>query len=400
MSTDPTYRIEPCLLDEIPAALADVIAELSQASADLGARLHPVSAASLADLVRVMNCYYSNLIEGHNTRPRDIQRALEDDLDGNATRRDLQLEARAHIRVQREIDMLSANGTYGEPASCERIRWLHRQFYADAPTAFLRVAHADGEYEMVPGEFRSEPRHDVAVGRLVPPSSARVQDFMHYFEQRYRFAQLGKASRIVAMAAAHHRLNYIHPFVDGNGRVSRLMSHAMGREAHVGAHGLWSISRGLARGLTDAGEYKRMMDDADSPRRGDLDGRGNLSREALIEFVTWFCRVALDQVLFMRTLFDLPKLEERLAAYVEDALGLSEHAAEIPIAVLRRGEMARGDASRVTGTSERTARAALNALVHTGLLSSETPKGSVRLQFPVSSAEVLFPRLFGAQAIG
>ena len=23
-----------------------------------------------------MNCYYSNLIEGHNTRPRDIERAL------------------------------------------------------------------------------------------------------------------------------------------------------------------------------------------------------------------------------------------------------------------------------------------------------------------------------------
>jgi Fic family protein len=142
-----------------------------------------------------------------------------------------------------------------------------------------------------------------------------------------------------------------------------------------------------------------MMDEADSPRRGDLDGRGSLSREALIEFVTWFCRVALDQVLFMRTLFDLSTLEKRLAAYVEDVLGLPEHAAEIPIEVLRRGEMARGDARRMTGTSERTARAALNALVHAGLLSSESPKTSVRLQFPVSSADVLFPRLFGAQAI-
>lgn len=101
----------------------------------------------------------------------------------------------------------------------------------------------------------------------------------------------------------------------------------------------------------------------------------------------------------MKTLFDLPKLEERLAAYVQDMLGLPEHAAEIPIAILRRGEMARGDARRVTGTSERTARAALNALVHAGLLSSETPKTPVRQPFPVSSTDALFPRLFGAQAI-
>ncbi len=59
------------------------------------------------------------------------------------------------------------------------------------------------------------------------PSSARVGDFMDYFEMRYRFDRMGKASRIMAMAAAHHRLNYIHPFPDGKGRVSRLMSHAM-----------------------------------------------------------------------------------------------------------------------------------------------------------------------------
>src|SRR3954447_17265816 len=106
MSLEPTYRIEPCLLDELPASLVDVIAELTQASAALGARLHPSSAASLAEVVRVMNCYYSNLIEGHNTRPLDIERAMVDDLDADSKRRDLQLEARAHIRVQREVDAL------------------------------------------------------------------------------------------------------------------------------------------------------------------------------------------------------------------------------------------------------------------------------------------------------
>lgn len=398
MSEETTYRIEPCLLDELPAALADVISDLVSSSATLGQRLHPGSAASLAELVRVMNCYYSNLIEGHNTRPREIERALASDFADDSRRRDLQLEARAHIGVQRQIDASYAAGTLGEPASQTSLRALHRAFYSDAPLSMLRIAHAAGDFDMIPGEFRHEPKHDVAVGRHIPPSSERVPMFMEYFERRYRFESLGTAARIVAMAAAHHRLNYIHPFSDGNGRVSRLMSHAMALKAGIGAHGLWSISRGLARGLEDAGEYKRMMDAADTPRRGDLDGRGNLSRQALVEFVQWFCQVALDQLRFMGGLFALENLEPRLDRYVRTTLGASDAAAVLSTEILRRGEMPRGEAARVTGKPDRTASRALNKLVEAGLLTSETPKGPVRLRFSIDSAEELFPRLFPAQA--
>jgi Fic family protein len=80
------YRIEPCFPSTLPTELVDVIAELARISAVLGQRLHPTTAVSLAELVRVMNCYYSNLIEGHNTRPRDIERALAAELDGDEER--------------------------------------------------------------------------------------------------------------------------------------------------------------------------------------------------------------------------------------------------------------------------------------------------------------------------
>ncbi len=116
-----------------------------------------------------------------------------------------------------------------------------------------------------------------------------------------RYIQIAARSasgRIIAIASAHHRLNYIHPFTDGNGRVSRLMSHAMALEAGIGGQGLWSVSRGLARGLSDRGEYKRMMDMADTPRRGDRDGRGNLSEAALKTYCEWFLKVTLDQITF------------------------------------------------------------------------------------------------------
>jgi hypothetical protein len=44
----------------------------------------------------------------------------------------------------------------------------------------------------------------------------------------------------------------------------------MAHTAGIGAYGLWSVSRGLARGLESRGEYKGMMDYADTPRQSDL----------------------------------------------------------------------------------------------------------------------------------
>ncbi|HUJ03289.1 MAG TPA: Fic family protein, partial [Rhizomicrobium sp.] len=391
-SIESPARIEPARLEEAPEVVADIIAEIASASAALGRTLHPQTAANLADLVRIMNTYYSNLIEGHNTRPRDIERALAHDLDRNEERRNLQLEAAAHVRVQREIDNMAAERRLPEPASREFIRRLHREFYRDAPEAMLRIGEGRRAFLMTPGEWRSDAGQDVAVGRHVPPSSERIGDFMRYFEDRYRLEPLGKAARILAIPAAHHRFNYIHPFPDGNGRVSRLMSHAMALYAGIGAHGLWSISRGLSRGLQSRTEYKQMMDLADTPRQGDLDGRGNLSQRALGEFTLWFLKVCLDQITFMSGLFEIDTLAQRLRALVERNETLKPQAARLLEEALIRGEIERGDASRITGLPERTARRVLNDTVDAGLLGSESPKGPVSLRFPSDSLETLFPQ--------
>jgi Fic family protein len=366
--------IEPCLLDEAGTELLDLVAGLSSASAALGARLHPRVAASLADAMRIVNCYYSNLIEGHHTPPREIEAALAGRLDDSEERRNLQLEARAHIRLQREIDRRHAAGDAPEPGSMAFIRWLHAEFYRDAPSAMLMVRSNDREQRMKPGDFRARAEEEVSVGRHLPPSPGYVSSFMAHFEERYRFARLGSGSRIMAIAAAHHRFNYIHPFLDGNGRVSRLMSHAMALQAGVGAHGLWSVSRGLARGLESRGDYKRMMDHADIPRQGDLDGRGNLSRRALSDFTAWFLRVCLDQVNFMASLFALETLIDRLRLYAERR-GWRPEASLLLERVLQQGEMPRGEAARVTALSERGARDLLASLVADGILGSDTLKG-------------------------
>jgi len=387
-------RIEPTRLSSIPEKVNDLVSELSTATSALGSRLHTKTAANLADLVRAMNCYYSNLIEGHNTRPRDIERALAGDFDTNENRRNLQIEAAAHIRVQKKIDTLFANDELPEPASPEFIQWLHKEFYLDASEEMLTIKNETSSFFMTPGEWRSLPIHDNEVGRHIPPSSERVVDFMTYFEEKYRFKNLRAGTRILAMASGHHRLNYIHPFPDGNGRVSRLMSHAMGLSAGIGAHGLWSISRGLARGIENRGEYKTKMDYADTPRQGDLDGKGNLSEKALIDFVTWFLTISLDQVEFMSELFDLNKLGSRLQRHVERSDELKSEANNLLQEALLRGEFERGETSRITGLPERTARRVLNSVIDQGLLASGTPKSPVSLKFPSEKLDDLFPKLY------
>lgn len=387
-------RIEPCFFEEqIPASLADLSVDIQREAARLGQGLHPDSAAELADLVRVMNCYYSNLIEGHNTRPRDIERALAG-AELEAETRPLALEARAHVIVQRSIDKMHREGILLRPTSVAFLTWVHKAFYDEMPEEFRRIEHPDGSTEpIIPGRIRQEGDSEVVVGRHLPPSSGRVAAFMDHFDKRFQIAARSASGRIIAIASAHHRLNYIHPFPDGNGRVSRLMSHAMALEAGIGGQGLWSVSRGLARGLTDRGEYKRMMDMADSPRRGDRDGRGNLSEAALKTYCEWFLKVALDQITFSAKLFDLGGLEKRYRRLVEDTVD-DKRAADLISAVLRYGTLERGEAQIVLKTSERTARNTLSKLTSVGYLSSASPKTPVRLAFPLDYRERLFPNLF------
>jgi Fic family protein len=400
-------RIEPARVEAPTGELLDLVAEVAARSSALGSNLHPRTADNLASLVRVMNTYYSNLIEGHHTQPREIERALKGIADDDA-KRDLLIEAVAHVRLQTRIDADAAADALPDPANLEFIRWLHREFYDGATNSMLTIKGEGRSFVMVPGEWRSLPIHDVAVGDHVPPSSERVADFMAYFRRRFAFEPgpgdrmlavgPGKAARILAMATAHHRFNYIHPFPDGNGRVSRLMTHAMAQKAGIGACGLWSVSRGLARGLA-AGpegreEYKRNMAFADRARQGARDGRGNLSLSALVFFSIWFLNVCLDQLDFMAALFDLGTLGKRLERLVARSEDLPPESLNLLLEALVRGEFERGEIVRITGMPERSARRVLKALTERGLLASSTEKGPVSLRFPSDTLEILFPRLY------
>ena len=370
--------------------LTDLAVELVAKASYLAGQVQPAVRESIGELVRSMNCYYSNLIEGHDTRPREIDAALANDYSPDPERRILQLEAKAHIEVQRLIDY--GDAPVEPPISTTYLRWIHREFCRRMPEELLRVESptTGDQVRVVPGEFRDG---DVQVGSHVAPPAAELERFLSRFEAAYDTSRLSTPRTIIAIAAAHHRFLWIHPFFDGNGRVARLMAHAMLLRCGVGS-GVWSVARGLARNSV---LYKAGLANADAPRQGDYDGRGALSATQLEEFCAFFLRVCIDQVEFMESLLQPGELLRRMKLYADD----EQAAGRLPprsMALLREalltGEVARGQAPSITGYRERRARQILSTLLDKGLLVSKGPRAPVRLGFPLDVVERWFPRLY------
>jgi Fic family protein len=370
--------------------LTDLALELVQRSAGFRRSLPESLLSSLATLVRAMNCYYSNLIEGHDTHPVDIQRALRGDYSKDAKKRDLQLEAMAHIAVQQWID---EGGVRGRAVAADSIREIHRRFCEAVPEDLLWVEDAatHERIRVIPGELRTR---DVAVDDHIAISAPAVPRFLGRFEGVY--SRLGKSETILAAPAAHHRLAWIHPFLDGNGRVARLMSHATLLEA-LDTGAVWSVARGLARNVA---AYKSHLAACDMTRRNDLDGRGNLSEEALAEFTRFFLATCLDQVTFMEGLMQPDSLRNRILLWTEEEIRLHRlppKSGAILEAVLYRGELPRADAAGIVGTGDRQARRVVSALIERGVVISASSRAPLRLAFPAALASRWMPGLFPDQ---
>lgn len=367
--------------------LADLALDLTARSTGLRNRLPEGVVSALSDLVRAMNCYYSNLIEGHDTHPVDIERALNEDYSADPEQRDLQLEARAHITVQKWID---EDGLQGNATSADGILEVHRRFCELLPEDLLWVENPDTHERLrvIPGELR---QRDVRVGRHVPVSPGALPRFMQRFEDAY--SGLGRVDSIIAAATAHHRLLWMHPFLDGNGRVARLMSYSMLRDT-LDTGGIWSIARGLAR---NEKAYKGHLAACDLPRRNDLDGRGNLSEEALSGFAKFFLETCIDQVSFMEELVQPDRLRDRILIWVEEEIradNLPPKSGTVLEAVLYRGELPRGDVAGLLGTGERNARRVTSALLDRCVLTSQSPRAPLHLAFPAALASRWMPGLF------
>ncbi|MGH7719993.1 MAG: Fic family protein [Gemmatimonadaceae bacterium] len=396
--------MEP-LLPPSGGKFESVAVGLHREAGALAATAHPVTRMALAKLVRVVNSFHSNLIEGIRTSPAEIEAALKADYSHDAGRAAAQRFAAAHFRVEHAVMTELAANPRAEVTTPAFILRLHRDLYADVPDSERIVRSPSGRTAIViPGAIRDQ---SVIVGRHVAPPADSVMTFLERFHEAYRPDAHTDVGRVVAFAASHHRLAWIHPFLDGNGRVTRLMSTAYSRRIQLDANGLWSIARGFARYRS---EYYAALAAADEPRRSDVDGRGQLSLSALEAWCEFVVRVALDQILYMRSLLRPDSLVDRLRGYVayQAARGgrrgggggrrWRDEAGDLLAALVARGTLTRAEALRYLPGKERTAREALSVLLTDGILEADSHRAPVRLGFPPHAAQVLFTDLMTSPA--
>ncbi len=393
---DSPHQFEPLLPDQAKMApLLERASDLTRAATALGSAAAAAAQLELRGLLRAMNSYYSNRIEGEHTRPSDIDRALQQDFSANADLARKQRLALAHIHTEQACENeLSARQARGEDVarwlySSVALVWLHKQLFSPLPAQDLTLS--DGSL-MAPGRLR---RRQVAVGQHEAPTAAALPQFLARWSQVYGAVRRGEES-VVALAASHHRLAWMHPFLDGNGRVARLHTHLLLHAMGL-TNGLWSPLRGYAR---SEARYKALLQAADEHRRGDLDGRGNLSQAALVDWVHYTLDTCIDQIQFMAQLLDVRAMRERIAAALAfeaqaTKTGVRQEAlAPLHYLFATQGELSRAEFKTMCGLGERTATEALSALLREGFLASDTPYGKLRFAVPRHALRFYFPALW------
>lgn len=397
--------ITPYQIAKTPGELHDMCTDVYKLSASLEASVRPGLKQALSTLLLFVNSYYSNKVEGNPTKPIDVikaQRALglPSDEAGSDKAQHAITEILAHAQAQMYLSAHPPSAS--TVVSGEFIRAIHNAFFCHLSEAQRRLVHPDtGQvHVVVPGELRTT---GVAVGHHVAPEYEGLNGYLDWFAKAYRLDWVHGNNRLLAAAAAHHRLLWIHPFLDGNGRVSRLFTDLYLHLAGVEANGLWSMSRGFSRNI-DA--YKAALALADQPRQASSDGRGVLSDRGLLAFQRYFLQTCMDQIGYMNSLLDMPAFDKRLHAYVSMRVsgGAVDTGGELlPIwrpqtqalltAVINQPAVKRTDVPAITGLGDTMSRQLVNQLIQEGWLMGEAKQPLV-LQIPFDGISFLFPHLW------
>lgn len=373
---------------EVDQLIVDVIAS----SATLGKGIHPLILEEVARFMTKVNSYYTNAMEGNPSKLQDIEAALNKKFSRQEAARNFQMEHVAHIQVQQA--MISRLRKEADLRICSRefLCWLHEQFYLNLP-ADMRVAKTESgqRVPIEPGQLRDQ---GITAGAHNAPE--RKGDIVSSLDKLEEFLSPDKLTgfqKILGMASSHHRLLWIHPFPDGNGRVTRLFTIAYGFRIGVGDNLLWTVTRAFARKRHDYDAHLAM---ADQPRRNDLDGRGPLSEENLLKFCTFFLECCKDQIRYMGDMLRLEEMERRYRRYCDSLVKekqISKAGYKVMEKLFLQGKVARAEVLDICHVKQRRATQIIKELLDAKPVRSETTYGDLRLNIAVDMAAVLFPEL-------
>lgn len=374
------HRLEPLL---------EQAHDLMRAAGQLAGMCQPGALADLRVLLRAMNSYYSNKLEGQHTLPLEIEQALRNQYAQDADKARRQRLAVAHMATEQALEARWSTWKADDIWSARMVCDIHQDLFARLPTTDATLA--DGT-ALLPGALRTR---EVAVGKHAAPAAAAMPAFLARWSEAYGRARRGEM-QVVATAAAHQRLAWIHPFADGNGRVARLHTHLVLGWLGL-TNGLWSPLRGFAR---TQDPYYALLAGADEARAGDLDGRGNLTQRGLERWIAYVLQLCLDQVQFMTQLLGLDDMRHRIAAclHYEQAVvraGVrTDSLRALHYLFATQGELDRADFKAMLGLGDRLATAQVSALLQRGLVVSDTPYGKLRFGVPQHALRFYFPALW------
>lgn len=382
--------LDPVLPENLPQSIIDRADAFPSKVAFLAGRLAPETAARLGNLLLITNTYYSNLIEGQYTEPAAMQKAQSAPRKERQLLQDLAIQ---HMETQRlfERAMRWKNPEFRAMFSPQFISKVHERLFSGTDEQSRRLSD---DRMLVPGQLRSEPEDEVVVGNHTAPAAVVVRPMLEHLQTFYG-SSLDPRRRLIAALANHHRLAFVHPFLDGNGRVARMVTHLQLVQLGLQPY-LWSLSRGLARRHDD---YYRALSMADRPREGEYDGRGQLSQKHYFGFIEFMLDVCHDQVDYMTKALDRDKLRERVvrAFKTNERLideGIRPESAPAVLALLLQGSLPRNEFKTFTGLTSRAAIDELSRLVRAGIVVSPTPKSrTVEPGLPAWFAQDLFPDL-------
>lgn len=172
--------------------------------------------------VSVTDAYHSLSIEGFRVSPEFIERVRvgEWDPDNGDDDRDQRnaLAARGYFdafqAVKESVQKVLAGGNAGQIAEQDHAQWYRRLFAPTVTAGILKAADLAG--------YRSGPVY-IRGSKHVPPNREAVRDLMPAL-----FDLLGNESNPAArVVLGHFVFVYIHPYMDGNGRMGRFLMNAM-----------------------------------------------------------------------------------------------------------------------------------------------------------------------------
>lgn len=379
--------------------LKDMATQVIADSARLEGSIAPETAENLGEQLRLLNSYHSNRIEGHKTGILDIRKALDGTFRPEDHGRYNQQLCAAHVRTEKKM-MELVKGNELNPFDTVFLPLLHKHFYNELPPEHQHC-HTNGgftKHKVMPGQFRDKVVSVDGIHQLGPDAEFVPELYtkiLHLYSPNNNHGD----DRLLAILSSHHRLTWLHPFRDGNGRMTRL--HTTAAMAYIGVNqcNLWSLSRAFSREKQNQFAYQVNLQDADS-----------FTDESLADFIMFCLDQCLDQIQFIGRLLNITTMENRIehyftkklpemSHYMEDAKDLSHtlknpNITRLMCSIFRSGKISRGEAYEILGVKRKRGGELIKPLIKHGLLLPSSERGPLLFGFPEKAMPEYFQYLY------